>query len=100
MKQVNRNKPNPLSHPTGPTMRINGKTVSRIVARYDYRCAECFGTLEYSGAGLACVNDHAHRGYIYKTEAAQATTHEEEITAQVSELYQIIDGKLVAREII
>ena len=43
-------KPSRLSYPTGVTMRIGGEVVSRTIARYDYRCAECLGGLEYWNA--------------------------------------------------
>lgn len=83
-----------LSHPTGVTVRIGGEVVSRINARYDYRCAECLGGLEYWNAGLKCQADHNHRFFVHKRDvpAIQATRDAE--VSDISANYEIIDGVL------
>ncbi|GIK42417.1 MAG: hypothetical protein BroJett011_62500 [Chloroflexota bacterium] len=87
-------KRNRLGHPTGPTMRIGGKVVSRITARYDYRCAECLGALEYWNAGVRCATSSAHRGFVHKSEAARLRAAQQKNIKQLSEVYEIVDGKV------
>lgn len=88
----------PLSHPTGVTMRIGGEVVSRINARYDYRCAECLGGLEYWNAGLKCKADHGHRFFVHKRDVPEIQAMRDSRTAQVEAMYEIVDGVLKPRK--
>lgn len=88
---------NPLSHPTGTTMRIGGQVVSKVAARYDYRCAECLSSLKYWNNGVACTEDVNHRGYIHKTEAARIAAEQAAQMAQVEADYEIRDGQIVPK---
>lgn len=87
-------KPNRLSHPTGVTMRIGGEVVSRINARYDYRCAECLGELEYWNAGLKCKADHGHRYFVHKRDVAAIQALRDAEMSDISANYEIVDGLL------
>lgn len=86
------------THPGGVTMRIGGEVVSKINARYDYRCAECLGELEYWNAGLKCKADHAHRNFIHKRDVAQIRALREQRVAAVEAAYEIVDGQLRPKE--
>lgn len=83
-----------LSHPTGTTMRIGGQVVSKINAKYDYRCAECLGPLEYWDAGLKCKTDHGHRLFVHKREVASIQALRDTETADISESYEVVNGVL------
>lgn len=87
-------KPNRLGHPTGTTMRIGGEIVSKITARYDYRCAECLGELEYWNAGLKCKADHSHRLFIHKRDVTAIQALRDAEVTDISASYEIIDGVL------
>lgn len=91
-------RPSNLRHPSGPTMRINGETVSVIVARAVYRCEECLAALKRRDAGLVCTANPAHRGFIEQKEAAAIEQAQKQNINQLSEFYQIIDGKVVIRD--
>lgn len=82
------------NHPTGPVMRIGGETVSTVVARLRYRCAECLGELQYWNAGLACRADRDHRGFIHKRDVPAIRALREEQVAAVEAAYEIVDGVL------
>lgn len=87
-------KPNRLSRPTGVTMRIGGEVVSKITARFSYRCAECLSELEYWNAGLKCKADHNHRLFVHKRNvpAIQALRNAE--VADIGANYEVVDGVL------
>jgi hypothetical protein len=91
-------KPNRLSHPTGTTMRIGGEVVSKINAKYDYRCAECLGPLEYWNAGLKCKADHNHRFFVHKRNVGEIQALRETRTTTVEAVYEIVDGVLKPRK--
>jgi len=87
-----------LRHSTGVTMRIGGEVVSKITARYGYRCAECLGELEYRNNGLACVANVAHQGFIHKKEAAQIAELQDKNIKELEQFYTIKDGKVVLND--
>jgi hypothetical protein len=86
-----------LRHPSGPTMRINGETVSVIVAKTAYRCEECLAALAYKDAGLVCTVNPAHRGFIKQKEAAAIEQAQQQNINQLSEFYKIENGKVVIK---
>lgn len=76
------------------TMRIGGEVVNKINARYDYRCAECLGELDYWNNGLACKADKGHRHFVYKLDVPAIQALRDAEVAEMSESYEIIDGLL------
>lgn len=76
------------------TMRIGGETVSKIVIRYAYRCAECLGELKYHNNGLACAANVAHQGFIHKKEAARIAEIQKENIKELEQFYEIVNGKV------
>lgn len=80
-------KRNVLSHPTGPTMKIGDKTVSVVVAKYDYRCAVCLSKLDYRGSGVACAKDKSHRGFVHRNEGGKQA---EQISINLAEIEEKI----------
>lgn len=91
-------KRNPLSYPTGTTMRVGGEVLSKTVVRFDYRCVECLSPLRYRNAGVVCTQDVTHHGFIHKTEADRIAAEQAAALAQVEQDYQIIDGLIVPRK--
>jgi hypothetical protein len=79
-------------------MRIGGIIVNKIIARYDYRCAECLGALEYWNAGLRCRADHAHRNFVHKRDVAEIQAMRKQQLADVEAAYEIVDGQLRPKE--
>lgn len=79
------------------TMLIGGETVSKIVVRYAYRCAECLGELKYHNNGLACAANVAHQGFIHKKEVPAIQAAREEKVATVEAAYEIRDGQIVPK---
>lgn len=90
-------RPSSLRHPSGPTMRINGETVSVIVARAVYRCEECLAELKRRDAGLVCTVNPAHRGFIKQKEAAAIEQAQQQNINSLVEFYKIENGKVVIR---
>lgn len=80
------------------TMRIGGKVVNKIDAKYIYRCAECLGELEYWNSGLACKADKSHRYFIHKRDVAAVQAAREAEVAEIGATYEIVDGILKPRE--
>jgi hypothetical protein len=83
-----------LSH----AIRIQGKLINIDFARIVYRCRECLGELRKRDAGLVCINDSGHRGFVHRDEAAQITQEQAEQLEQVEAVYEVIDGQVVAKE--
>lgn len=83
-----------LLYPTGTTMRIGGEVVSKVVARYDYRCAECLGELQYWNAGLKCKANHDHRFFVHKRDVPAVQAMRDAEVSDISTSYEIIDGVL------
>lgn len=91
-------KKNRLSYPTGPTMRIDGKTVSVVTVKHDYRCRECLGILRFRNNTVACVTDVNHSGLIHKSEVPDITAGRAAELAEIESTYEIIDGKLTPKK--
>ena len=84
--------------PGGWLIRINGKSVNVYFARIVYRCRECLCKLEIRRAGLECLKDETHRGFIHKDEATKIQAEQEEQIQKIEAVYEIVDGQLVAKE--
>jgi hypothetical protein len=78
-------------------ININGKRVDVYSAKIVYRCEECHAPLNYKGAGLVCSHNPTHRGFIHRTEAARIDAAQAININQLSDFYQIVDGKVVIR---
>lgn len=91
-------KRNRLSHPTGPVIRINGQTVSLTVARYDYRCQDCLGELRYKDGRVICSANQSHTGFIHKKEAVKLQERQTSNIQELSNFYQIKEGKVVIND--
>lgn len=81
-------------NPTGPTMRIGDKVVSQIDAKYLYRCAECFGELDYLNGGLVCKTNNQHQGFIHKSEATKRQVAQVANLKVLEQFYIITNGKV------
>jgi hypothetical protein len=77
------------------TMRIGGEVVNKINARYDYRCAECLGELDYWNNGLACkAAGTEHRYFVHKRDVPAIEVLRASHLNEVNANYEIIDGVL------
>ena len=83
----------------GMSIKIRGEKFDLFTARIVFKCAECFGDLELKDAGLRCKVDHAHRRYIHRDEVAKVHQQQREQMAEVEATYEIIDGKIVYKEL-
>lgn len=92
------NRRNRLAYPTGPTMRIDGKTVSVVEVKHSYRCRECLGVLRFRDNTVACAADVSHSGLVHKSEAAEIAASRAVEQVAIEAEYQVIDGKLVPRK--
>jgi hypothetical protein len=78
-------------------IKINGKRVDLFSAKFVYRCEECHASLNYRGAGLICSRNPTHRGFIHRNEAARIEALQATNVNQLSDFYQIVDGKVVIK---
>lgn len=81
----------------GHDIKIDGRSINIYLARMVYRCGECFGDLERSGAGLRCQANNEHRGFIHRDVAKKIQQQQAQNVEALSEIYEIIDGKVVIK---
>lgn len=75
-------------------ININGKRVDVYSAKIVYRCEVCHAPLNYRGAGLACSQNQAHRGFIHRNEVTAIEAAQAQNINQLNEFYVIVDGKV------
>ena len=81
----------------GHGIKINGQWVNNYYACIVYKCADCFGDLERSGAGLRCKGNHEHRRFVHRDEVAELRKQQAHNVEALEEFYQIIDGKVTIK---
>lgn len=79
-------------------IRIKGKKVDQSYAVVMYRCRECLGRLRKRDAGLTCLDDEDHRGFIHKREAEKIFQAEVDKQTKIEAVYKIVDGVIVVKE--
>lgn len=79
----------------GHDILICGNLVNVHLAKIVYKCSECFDDLERVNMGLKCVGNPEHRGFIHRDEAQQIKDRQAQNVDALSEVYKIIDGKVV-----
>lgn len=80
-------------------IRIGGKKVDQSYAVVMYRCKECFARLKKRDAGLICLRDPDHQGYIHKKEAEEIFRFEAEKQTKIQAVYEIDkNGIIVVKE--
>lgn len=84
----------------GHDIRINGECVNVLLARITHKCAECLGDLELHNAGLRCQDNHEHRGFVHRDEAAEIKQQQAAQVAEIEAAYEIRDGQIVPKELV
>lgn len=79
-------------------IKIDGERIDQSYAVVMYRCKVCLGRLRKRDAGLACLCDEDHRGYIHKKEAAEAIEALAEKQAKIEAVYEVVDGIIKVKE--
>ena len=83
-----------MRHATGHTITIAGKRLNIHYARLVYRCEVCHSNLERHNAGLKCVANHDHRGFIHRNEATQIQATQQANVNTLKDFYVVKDGKV------
>lgn len=84
--------------PGGHLIKIGGEWQNIHLARLLYRCKECLCKLERRRAGLECLKDETHRGFIHRDEAAKIQAAQEANLEKIEAVYEIRDGQIVVKE--
>lgn len=69
----------------GHNITIQGKSINIHFARLTHLCIHCLAPLKLKGAGLACVENENHYGFISQKEADSLT--DEERFMKISDMY-------------
>jgi hypothetical protein len=78
-------------------MNINGRQLHRSLGKILYRCEICHAELEYSGAGLICLQNRDHKGFIHRDEVKAIQETQKQNINELNNFYSIKDGKVVIK---